>query len=156
MKRKRDIWLMGLMLILTAALLAPGLALAKEEGKDHQWGVEREKLAKDLGLSPEKTKEFLAVGEKYDKSRKELFDLLKKNEGDLEKVMAEPKPNEAKVKELVDALAAGHDNLVASFKAQRQAEMALLTPVQQGRFLLALKKWHEEMCARYQKKEEKK
>jgi len=156
MKRKRDIWLMGLVLLLAAALLAPGLALAKEEGKAQRWGVEREKLAKDLGLSPEKTKEFLAVGEKYDKSRKELFDLLKKNEGDLEKLMAEPKPNEAKVKEVVASLIANHDKLVESFKAQRQEEMKLLTAVQEGKFMLALKKWHEAMCSRFEKKEEKK
>ncbi len=152
----RNIWLTGLVLLLAAALAAPGLAVAKEEGKAQRWGVEREKLAKDLGLSPEKSKEFLAVGEKYDKSRQEVFDLLRKNQGDLEKAMAEPTPNEAKIKEAVAALTADHDKLVESFKAQRQEEMKLLTPVQQGKFMMALKRWHQEMCSKFEKKEEKK
>jgi hypothetical protein len=39
----------------------------------------------------------------------------------------------------------GHDQLFQSLKAQRQEEMALLTPVQQGKFVLALKKWHGNM-----------
>ena len=48
-----------------------------------------------------------------------------------------------------------HANLLETFKVQRQAEMALLTPVQQGKFLMTLKKWHEEMCMRYEKQEKK-
>jgi hypothetical protein len=29
--------------------------------------------------------------------------------------------------------------------------MALLTPVQQGKYLMALKKWRQEMCLKYEK-----
>ena len=43
------------------------------------------------------------------------------------------------------AVTADFDRLMASFKAQRQEEMALLTPSQQGKFILALKKWHQEL-----------
>jgi hypothetical protein len=151
MKKKTDFWLMGLGILLLALFLAPGLSQAKEE----RWGIEREKLVKELNLAPEKAKEFLAVGEKYDQIRKEIIDRLKKNEGELGKALAEPKPEEAKVKESVAAVTADHDQLFETFKAQRQEETTMLTPVQQGKFIMALKKWHEEMCEKSQQKEKK-
>ncbi len=64
-------------------------------------------------------------------------------ESDLEKALAAPKPDEARIKELVAAVIQGHDQLFQSLKEQRQAEMALLTPVQQGKFIMALRKWHQ-------------
>jgi Spy/CpxP family protein refolding chaperone len=155
MKRTAKIWLTALALLLAASLPAPGWGLAKEEAKTHPWGVEKERLAKELNLSPEKTKDFLAVNEKYEKSRKEIFEAIKKDEDQLAKLLAEPKPDEARVKGMVTAITQDFDKLTASFKAQRQEEMAVLTPLQQGKFILALKKWHEEMCARYEKTGEK-
>ena len=64
-------------------------------------------------------------------------------ESDLEKVLAAPQPDESRTKDLVAAVIKGHDQLFQSLKEQRQAEMALLTPVQQGKFIVALKKWHQ-------------
>ena len=73
---------------------------------------------------------------------------LRQNENDLETALAAPQPDENKISHLVNALIAAHDQLFETFKSQRQEEMALLTPVQRGKFLLALKKWHEERLGR--------
>jgi Spy/CpxP family protein refolding chaperone len=155
MKRKTDLRLVGLGLLLAVALLAPGLVQAKEEPGRNP-GVFREKVARDLNLTPDKAKAFLAVGEKYDRSRQEIIARIKKNESELTKALAAPQPDAAKIKGLVAGIIADHNELLDTFKVQRQEEMAHLTPVQQGKFLLALKRWHEEMCMRYEKKEKKK
>jgi len=139
-------------LLLLGLLLPPSLGQAAEE----RWGgyshEQREKLIQEMQLTPEKAKEFEAVAEKYATTRQEIADRIKKNQAELEKALATSPADEAKIKELVGVIAADHDKLLDSLKAQRREEMALLTPVQQGRFLMALKKWHEEMRERFEKK----
>jgi Spy/CpxP family protein refolding chaperone len=154
MKRKTDFCLMWLGLLLVVALLAPSLGQAKEE-REGSYSEMQQKLVKELNLTPDKAKEFQAVGEKYDKSREELIERIEKIESELEKALAAPQPDEGKINELVAAAAAEHDKLFATLKTQRQDEMALLTPVQRGKFLIALKKWHQEVRENYGKKEKK-
>lgn len=154
MKRIRNFWLAAVGFLLAVSLLTPGLGQAKEERGSNP-GVQKEKMAQDLGLTPDKAKDFLAVGERYDRSRKEIIEGIKKNEEELEKAMAAPQPDGAKITGLVAAITAGHSKLWETFRVQRQEEMALLTPVQQGRFLMALKKWHQEMCEKYEKQGKK-
>jgi Spy/CpxP family protein refolding chaperone len=154
MKKRTDFWQVCLGLLLVVALLTPGIGQAREEPGSSP-AMQREKLAKDLNLTPEKAKEFQVVDEKYDQSREEIIGQMRNNENELEKALAITQPDEAKIKELVAAIAAGHDKLVDTFKAQRREEMLLLTPVQQGKFLMALKKWHEEMCMKYDEKVKK-
>ena len=151
MKNKTGLWLRGLGVLLVAALLSPTLAQPKEEGEGSHLGIAREKLIKELNLSPDKAQEFLAVGGKYDQTRQEVIVRIKKNEDELEKALQEPQPDEGKINKMVTALISDHDVLFETFKAQRQEEMALLTPVQRGKFLLALKKWHEEMAQKEKK-----
>ncbi len=154
MEKRTDFWQICLGLLLAVALLTPGIGQAREETGGSS-GMQMEKLAKDLNLTPEKAKEFQGVGERYDQSREEIIEPMRNKESELEKALAVTQPDEAKIKELVAAIAAGHDKLVDTFKAQRREEMLLLTPVQQGKFLMALKKWHEEMCIKYDEKVKK-
>jgi Spy/CpxP family protein refolding chaperone len=153
MGRKMNFWRVWLTLFLGVALLAPIPGQAKEEPGAAQ--MQREKLAKDLDLTPAKAKEFQAVGDKYARSRQALIEQIKKNERELEKALAAPKPDAAKIKNLVAAVSTDHSQLFETFKVQRQEELRLLTPVQQGKFIMALKKWHEEMCQRYEKPQKK-
>jgi Spy/CpxP family protein refolding chaperone len=154
MKRNMDFRLVGLGLLLVAALLAPRLGQAQEK-REGSYSELQQRLIKELNLTPEKAKEFQAVGEKYDRNRVEIIGRIEKNEGELEKALAAPQPDAAKINELVAAAIAGQDQLFATFKAQRQEEMALLTPVQKGQFLMALRKWHQEERNIYEKAEKK-
>ena len=129
--------------LLVAVLLALGAAPARGESQASYSAAERETLVKELGLTPEQARDFQAIGDKYDKSREAMAGSVAAKESDLEKALAAPKPDEARIKELVAAVIKGHDQLFQSLKDQRQAEMALLTPVQQGKFIVALKKWHQ-------------
>ncbi len=147
MKRKIDLGLMSLGLLLMLGLLTPNLGQPKEEGVVDS-SVQREQLITDLNLSPDKAKAFLAVGGHWDQLRKDIIARIKKNEADLETALAAPQPDEGKINTLVSTLIVDHDQLFGTFMAQRQEEMALLTPVQRGKFLLALKKWHEEQMSK--------
>lgn len=152
MKRISYFWLAGAALVLAITLLAPGEGPALEKrGMGHM--IQKEQVAKDLGLTPEKTEAFLAVGETYEKNRQEIIEKIKKSEDELEKALAAPKPDEAMISSLVASITTDHNSLWGSIRAQRQQEMALLTPMQQGKFLMALKKWHRDMCLKFEKQQ---
>jgi Spy/CpxP family protein refolding chaperone len=145
MEGQNNCWLKQLVLIVAVALLVLSPGPARGQGRSSYPGLERQTLVKELGLTPEQAKAFQAVGDKCDQSRDKIAAEFKSKESELEKALAAPKPDEMKIKELVAAIIQGHDQLLQTVKAQRQEEMALLTPIQQGKFILALKKWHEEM-----------
>jgi Spy/CpxP family protein refolding chaperone len=142
--KSHDFWLRTLVLLVAALLLTFGNFQAQAAPAAGHYKLEWEKLIKELDLTPEKAAEFQAIGAKYSQTRASLIEKLKQNETDLEKAVAGPKPDEAKIKELVPVLISDHNQLFESFKAQRQEEMTLLTPLQQAKYLLALKRWHEE------------
>jgi Spy/CpxP family protein refolding chaperone len=149
MKRQTNFKLWVLLAGLSGLLLVPALGqAAKEEG----WGAHREwkaKLAQELKLSPEKEKQFTAVADQHAGSRKEIYEGLKKDQGQLQTAMAAAKPDEAKVKELVKAITDAQDKLLSSYKSERDAEMALLSPMEQGRYLTILHKWRQQMYEKH-------
>ncbi len=136
-------WPRQVAVLLMVALVALGAALARGESRGSSNAAERETLVKELGLTPEQARDFQAVGDKYDQGREAIVGSAAAKENDLEKALAAPQPDEARIKELVAAVIQGHDQLFQSIREQRQAEMALLTPVQQGKFIMALKRWHQ-------------
>jgi Spy/CpxP family protein refolding chaperone len=145
MRRSAGFWQIPLGFLIAAALLGQGPGQARG-ASDHSYSrLERQTLVKDLGLTPETAKAFQAIGDKFDQSREGIIAGIKAKESDLEMALGAAKPDEMKIKGLVAALTQDHDQLFQSLKSQRQEEMALLTPIQQGKFLLALKKWHQEM-----------
>jgi Spy/CpxP family protein refolding chaperone len=145
MRRKMGLWLWQVGLLAVIALLALGPGQTWGEPGAGFAKIEQETLCKDLGLTPEQAKAFQAIDDKFDQSRKAIVAGLENKENDLAKALAAPKPDEQKIKGLVAAITQGHDQLFQNLKSQRQEEMALLNPVQQGKFVMALKKWHEEM-----------
>jgi Spy/CpxP family protein refolding chaperone len=144
MRREIGLRLRQVGLLVVVALLALGPGQTWGEPGPSYSRIEQETLCKDLGMTPEQAKAFQAIGDKFDKSRQAIVADLKNKENDLEKALATPKPDEQKIKGLVAEITQSHDQLFQTLKSQRQEEMALLNPVQQGKFVLALKKWHEE------------
>jgi Spy/CpxP family protein refolding chaperone len=137
-------WLIASVLLMALMLLTAGNRPAPAEPAGRHYKLEWQKLAKELDLSSKQDAAFQAVGAKYSQTRKALIEKLQKNETDLEKAVSGPKPDMNRVKKLVPGIIADHNQLFESFKLQRQEEMSLLTPLQQAKYLLALKKWHEE------------
>ena len=130
----------AIFLILTSLLLVPALGQAKEDSWAEKHKMRRAALVKELKLSPEKAKDFNAVEEKYAKDRQELVARLKKSQAELQKALAAATPDEAKIKDLVAAIRADQEKMVKSFQSQKDDDLALMTPVQQGRYLMLLHK----------------
>src|SRR5208337_387725 len=78
MKRKTDLRLRCLGLLLVAALMAPSLGQAQEQ-REGSYSELQQRLIKELNLTPEKAKEFQAVSGKYEKSRAEIIGKIEKS-----------------------------------------------------------------------------
>ncbi len=155
MKAKFSFKLCALCAILSAMLVVP--ALGQSKGDEAAKLKERfTQLIKSLKLAPEKEKSVLDVQDKYAKERKGIIDGMKKANAELDAALKATPPDEAKIKELVSAITAGQDKLFATFKNQRDEEMALMTTVEQGRYLLAMGKWREEMAKKMKESAQKK
>jgi hypothetical protein len=106
-----------------------------------------------LNLRPDKARIFIEVEEKFDRIRQEALERITKSAAQLEKLLsgekAGEKANAGKVKEFTTAMAADQDILVNTYKGRRDETMAILTPVQQGEFLLATWKWQQKLLDKY-------
>jgi hypothetical protein len=142
MKGKFNFKLGALCAIISAMLVMPAMGQAKgEEGARRK--EQKDQIIKELKLAPEKEKAMLAVGDKYARERQEIVAGVKKANEDLRAAVAAANPDEAKLKELVSALTAGQDKMFASFKNQRDEELALMTPAEQAKYLLVLGQWRQ-------------
>ncbi len=137
--------------LLSAALVSPTLAQSQAD-LAKKFKEERSQMIIKLKLPPDKEKAMLALEDKYGPERKELFATMKKNREALQAALAAPKPNEAKIKNLVSDLTAGQEKIFTSFKNQRDEELALMNPVEQGKYLMAMWDWHKSMMKEHQKK----
>jgi Spy/CpxP family protein refolding chaperone len=152
MKGRFNLKLAALCAILSVMLIAPALVQAKDSKGAEYYKKHKEEIIKQLKLAPDKEKAVMAVEDKYAAKRQETIAGLKKTKEDLTAALAAPNPDEAKVKELVSALTSGMDSLFNSFKSQRDEELAQMTPVEQGKYLLALGHWRHEMMEKSKKK----
>jgi hypothetical protein len=144
MKTKFNFKLGALCAIIGAMLVMPALGQAKEKaGMRHQ--EQKNQIIKELKLAPEKEKAVLAVETKYAAERKEIIAGMKKANSDLQAAMATANPDEAKLKELVSALTSGQDKMFASFKNQRDEDLALMTPAEQAKYFLLLGQWRQKI-----------
>ncbi len=155
MKGKFNFKLGALCAIISAMLVLPALSQAKEDSWSEMHKMRRATAVKELKLSPEKAKDFNTVEEKYAKERQELIERLKKSQAELQTAVAAATPDDAKIKGLVTAIRADQDKMAQSFKLQLDEELALMTPVQQGQYLLTLHKWREEMMQEHMKMKQK-
>jgi hypothetical protein len=122
------------------------LAKAKEGG----WERIKEKVIMikefhELGLPPDKESALLALDQKYAKERKDLVAVLNKCRDGLKLALAAATPDEEKIKSLVNAANAAQDKLFTSFKMERDEAMAMMTPIQQGQFIMVMGNWYQKM-----------
>ncbi len=155
MRRKFNFKLVGLCAVLSALLLVAAVAQGKED-VGAELKEQKMQLIKQLKLAPDKEKAMLELEEKYSAEREKILDSTMKALDNLQAELKKAKPDEAKVQDLVKSLTTSQDNLFDSFKEQRDKEMALMSPIEEGRYLLALGKWREEMMEEYEKEEPEK
>jgi Spy/CpxP family protein refolding chaperone len=135
-------------LALSVLLWTPAPSQAKGKWFKHVQEM-REKQAKEMNLSPEKTKEFLAVEAKYDKIRRDALEKVKSSLKELQTALAAKPPDEAKVKNLVTAITTAQADFINTYKSRLDEVKGLLTPVQQGKYLVTTWNWFEHMKGKY-------
>lgn len=155
MKYHFNVKLLALCAILVPTLIVPSVAHTKSmEGK--QFREQKVQMIKQLKLAPDKEKAVLAVGDKRVAEREGIIADLRKFHDDLEAALAEAKPDETKITKLVNAINTEQDKMFASFKQQKEEEMALMTPIEQGKYIMAIGHWHQSMIKQHQKESGKK
>ena len=145
MKGKLIFKLAALSTILSFLLVFPALGQVNEEMGKKLCAFKAQTL-KELKVSADKEKALVGMEEKCNAERQEIMAGLKKSKEDLQAALAAPSPDEAKVKVLVGAFLAAQVKLFNSFKNELDAEMAQMSPLQQGKYLMAMEKWRQDMC----------
>jgi hypothetical protein len=151
MKGKAHFLSVAISLILTGLFLAPALGQATEKEEAH-YKAQNDQVIKELKLAPAKEKAILAVEDKYARERKEIMAGVQKAHDGLQAALAAANPDEAKLKELVGALIASQDKMFTSFKNQRDEELSLMTPAEQGKYLIVQGQWREKMMEKRHQK----
>jgi hypothetical protein len=137
-------------LALVVLLGTPSLLPAKEEGQSDSKEL-RAHLIKALKLTADKDRTFMAVEEKYDRIRQEALERIKKSEEQLEKILSGEKTEVENLTKVITAITSDQDILVNTYKARRDETMALLSPVQQGEYLLITWKWQQKLMGKFGK-----
>ena len=141
------IFKLGLLtIILSFLLVIPALGQTGQtnEALGKQLKDYKAQILKDVKIAPDKEKALVAVEEKYSLQRGEIVDNSKKAWDTLQAALAAPKSDEAKVKEAVAAYIDAQAKLFTSFKQQLDEELAQMSPVQQGKYLVAMEKWRQQ------------
>ena len=131
--------------ILSFLLVVPALGQVTEDLGKKLCEYKAQTL-KDLKIAPDKEKALLASEEKCVTERQNIIADLKKAKEDLQAALAAPSPDEAKLKGLVSAFIAAQLNLFNSFRNELNEEMAQLSPLQQGKYLMAMERWRQDVC----------
>jgi hypothetical protein len=147
---KTNLKLLVAVIVLSVLVGTPSLASAKEEGQSDSQSL-RVHLVKTLDLRGEKARVFVEADEKYDRIRQEALERINKSQDQLEKLLSGKKPDEAKLKELITSITSDQEILVNTYKLRRDETMAMLTPVQQGKYLLAAWRWQQKLLEKYRK-----
>jgi Spy/CpxP family protein refolding chaperone len=135
----------ALFTILSVLLVVPALGQKAQTNEElgKQLKDYKSQSLKALKIAPDKEKALLEVEDKYSLMRGEIAEASKKAWDNLQAALAAPTPDEAKIKEAVAAYIDGQAKLFQSFRKQLEEELALMTPIQQGKYLVAMEKWRE-------------
>ena len=146
MKAKSKFQIGTLIVILAVFLLIPKLVPAQENQLENYLKEFKENLFKQMNLAPEKERAFRAVEDKHAAARQKIIANLKDAQKQLEDMVAAGKPeNKTKMMSLVHAVTEAQDKLFASYRTQRNEELALLTPEQKAKYLVTMINWRHEL-----------
>jgi hypothetical protein len=146
MKGKLIVKLGVLCTILSFLLVMPAMAQTGQtnEALGKQLKDYKDKILKDLKIAPDKQKALSAVEEKYSLMRGEIVSKSDKAWKDLQAALAAPKADEAGLKAAIAAYIDAQAQLFTSFRKQLDEELTQMTPIQQGKYLVAMEKWREQ------------
>lgn len=95
-------------------------------------------LVSALGVNQQTVVQLLQIKERYRPLRQQLIEEAKNEFNRLEQVMRQPNPSSLEVKKILDNIKKKEQGMQDLKQRQDEEEVALLTPVQQGRYLMFL------------------
>ena len=146
MKGKLIFKLGALSILLSVLLVVPALSQTGQTNEElgKQLKDYKANILKELKITPDKEKALMAVEDKYSLMRGEIVDSSTQAWDNLQAALAAPKPDEAKVKGAVTAYMDAQAKLFGNFRGQLNDELAQMTPIQQGKYLVAMEKWRQQ------------
>ena len=146
MKGKLIFKLAALSTILSVLLVVPALGQTGQTNEElgKQLKDYKAQILKDVKIAPEKEKALMAVEDKYSLMRGEIVEKSKQSWDGLQAALAAATPDDAKVKAAVAGYIDGQAQLYQNFRKQLEEELALMTPIQQGKYLVAMEKWRQQ------------
>jgi hypothetical protein len=132
--------------ILSVLLVVPALGQTAQTNEElgKQLKDYKAKISEQIKVDPNQQKSLVAVEDKYSLMRGEIVDSSKKAWDNLQATLAAAKPDESKVKAAVSAFIAAQAKLFTSFRSELDEELALMSPVQQGKYLVAMEQWRQQ------------
>jgi Spy/CpxP family protein refolding chaperone len=136
MARKILYGFLGLMLAGLAA--AAGVLAQPGKFQDQFLAVKRSQMGPALGIDQRTVDQLLQVDQRYQPLRQQLTSDMKTEFRRLQQVMAQPAPSDQEVKAILASMKGKQREMENLKQRQDEEEMALLTPVQQARYILYL------------------
>jgi len=136
MHRKILLWFLGL--ILVGASLAWGQSAGEFGGafQDRFLQVKRSQLGPALGVNQPTVDKLLAIEARYKPLRRQMIAEMMNDWRRLEQAMRQASPAEQEIRTILNSLRQRKDEMHNLQQRQGDEEIAILTPVQQARYLL--------------------
>lgn len=106
--------------------------------------VKRSQLGPILGVDQRTVDQLVKIDQKYNPLKEQARRQAKTAFGQLQQMMRNPSPPEAEVRALLDSLLRQEQETVNLKQRQTEEERAILTPVQQARYILYLQQMMKE------------
>jgi Spy/CpxP family protein refolding chaperone len=116
----------------------PGHGFGEGRFHDRFLEVKRKQLGPALGVNQQTVDKLLAIDQRYKPLRHQLIMGMKTDMRRLQQLMSQGSPPEQEVKAILSGMKQRRMEMLNLQQRKDDEEMALLTPVQQGRYLIYL------------------
>jgi len=100
--------------------------------------IKRTQLGPALGVDQQKVNQLLAIDQRYKPIRHQLVMEMKSDMRQLQQLMNQPSPPEAEISAILDHMKHKRLEMLNLQQRKDEEESAILTPVQQARYILYL------------------
>jgi hypothetical protein len=139
MPRKVFLVLLGLMLAgISSAWGQPGHEFGGGGFQDRLMEVKRSQLGPALGVDQQTVNKLLAIDERYKPMRRQMILGMKTDFQRLQQLMNQPSPSEQQIKAILSDMKRKRLDMLNLQQRKDEEETALLTPVQQARYIIYL------------------
>jgi|UniRef100_A0A7V6A4N7 Spy/CpxP family protein refolding chaperone len=144
-----------LVIFLLSGVPSNGLAFDGTETGDpleqYQMEFKRKNLGPSLNLDPAKVEKLLQIDQKYRALKRQATQEARLALQQLQRVMSQPQPSEEEVRRILDNMMRLRQHKLALEQQQLEEEKAVLTPVQQARYILLLMNMRHQIAKEAQK-----